>query len=129
MLVWARTIHTFLVDPPRQEFFSVVLDTDNADAQRSKAALLKCGFSPWDNVPEEVRALKQPGRAFFRLPRDALIEHATGLLSAQGAKRLSSSGQPPIELDLQLESITYYRDAVEQISHGDLTCLGETVDP
>jgi hypothetical protein len=129
VLVWARTIHTFLMDPPRGEYFSVVRDTEGADAQRSKTALLKCGFEPWSDVPAEVRALKQPGRAFFRLPREALVEHAKDLLDVRGAHRTSSTGQSPIQLDLQLESINYYRDAVERISRGDLTCLGEAQAP
>src|SRR5690606_18283560 len=83
LLLWARTVHTFLMDPPGKEFFSVVRENGGVDAQRSQASLVKSGFEVWNSVPDEARALKPEGRIFFRLPREALVTHAKHLLAAE----------------------------------------------
>ncbi len=127
LLLWARTVHTFLMDPPGKEFFSVVRENGGVDAQRSQASLVKSGFEVWNSVPDEARALKPEGRIFFRLPREALVTHAKHLLAAeQNALTHRETGQV-LKLDLGLESLSYHRDAVESLASGSLECLGEHI--
>ena len=79
----------------------------------------------WADPPVEITALKGSDKHYLRLPRDALVSHASGLLEADGSERRHRDGGQSIVMEIRIEALLYYREALERIAKGDLTPLGE----
>jgi len=129
VLLWVRTIHTFMTDPPKHELFSVVTSIDNENCRRSFGSLRSAGFEEWTYVPEAVLKAKGDTKRFLRLPQQKLVLHAQELLKVQHGPLTHRSTGDTVRISVSVESMAYYLDAVQALAAGDLSQLAEWREP
>ncbi|MDQ0466567.1 hypothetical protein QO010_004362 [Caulobacter ginsengisoli] len=128
---WARSLHKFILDRGGFEvyFGAIICPNDPSEANIAKAH-----FLPWDDPPSslvtERQAYADPENGqsvkFYRLPKEALVEHAKQLLmqdKREILERRVNDTVEQVETHLMLETLRSYRRIVENLSQGDLGAL------